>query len=621
MRSKYLLPVPLVITLSVPLATPAQALQRPLQLASLFDGISGLFDRKKAHLQELIDNHQYEDAETFYIANKAALDQSKGIESVLGTLSDKLNERYTSGADDIIGLLNGLQVPVTPSSWPYALNSLKQAQALIDKYNQFPTLAQAPYRSPKIARLTDAMAHGTAILQDSAGATFAAYDHSNADFFDKYPVPLSTDKKQNIIEDNEDKWLVQMAGLSQDKATALIKAYAPFVHSDKGQAALGQAYEKALLGWNGWKEPLEIDKAWSMGSRFQSVGIDPRYIPVMRAVLILTGANPGPIPPGWDADTSAYGVPYLIGSGAELDKEIVQLTAKGIQYFAIVDPSRTVTINTLTQPVSITGSRITGTQQETNPDYTRAKQAVDDATADYSAAEQEKAASASQAASAGSSANALGGSMLGAIGSAAMGMAASSSASSSVAAAQAKLTAARAALAATPATINQNITEPYTYLGATAEHITEQQVGVYFLDVRNAVVYREKIEGSTDDTDNVYTRVDARDPQKADLDSKTKIALEKFRHAATVIVKSAPQLLPDILNNPIAGSRRQAADLDQIISDDQAIFQHKSTERVQDALTQSQKVATLIGVTVQWRPTILGYCCFRPCLMILDVMS
>jgi hypothetical protein len=609
MSCKHIISVPLLTLFLVVGAAPARAQHAgsPIVVAGILDGIGNLFDRKKAHLQEMIDSHQYEDAETFYNANKGALDQSRGISTVLSALSDKLNERYTTGADELIGLLSGLPAPAPAASWPYAVSSMKQAQSLTDKYNQFALLRLQAYRSPKIARLAGAVDHANATLQDSASAAFAVYDHTQADFFEKYPVVLVKDKKQVIVEDHEDKWLPLIGSLNQDRAGQLIRAYAPLLHSDKALEALGVAYETAVMGWSGWREPLEIDKVWSLGARFQSVGIDPRYIPVKRAVIVLTGARPGPVPAGWDIDASVFGLPYLIGSGAELSQEIGQLSAAGVQYFVIVDPGREIRINTLSHPVSATGSRITGTQQQINPDYTRAKQAVDDASADYNSAVQEKTSSASQA-------QASSGGGLGSLGSAVMGVVASTSASMSVTAAQNKLAGARAALAATPMNITENVTEPYTYTSATAQHLTEQQVGVYFLDIRNGLVYRSRLEGSVSESDNLYSKVDPRDPQKDELDSRTKKALEKFERPVDVVVEPAEKVLPDLLSNPISGSKRQAADLAQIISDDQAIFQHKSAEKLHVAQEESKRQAPLIGVDIDFRQSAgdLGVLLFPP---------
>jgi hypothetical protein len=609
MNFKYLITLTFLSLATTAVASPANATRvgSPIMVAGIFEGIGNLFDRKKAHLQELIDSHQYEDGEAFYNANKAALNQSRGIGTVLTTLSDKLNERYTAGADELISLLNGLASPAPAASWPYAVTSMKQVQTLTDKYNQFALLKEQAYRSPKIAQLAVAVDHANTALQDSAGAAFAVYDHTLADFFDKYPVELAKDKRQVIVEEHEDKWLPLIGSLNQDRSGQLIKAYASLLQSDKALDALGVAYEKAVMGWNGWKEPLEIDKVWSLSSRFQSAGIDPRHIPVRRAIIVLTGARPGPVPAGWDADVSAYGLPYLVGSGAELSQQIGQLSAAGVQYFVIIDPSRVIRINTLSHPISATGSRITGTQQQINPEYTRAKQAVEDATADYNSAMQEKTASAGQ-----TQVNTSGG--LGSLGSAVMGVVASTSASMSATAAQNKLTAARATLAGTPMNVTENITEPYTYTTATAEHLTEQQVGVYFLDTRNGLVYRSKLEASVSESDKLYSKVDPRDPQKEELDGKTKQALAKFERPVDVVVEPAEKILPDILTNPITGSKRQAADLAQIISDDQAIFQHKSAEKQHVALEESKRQAPLIGVDIDFRQAAgdLGVLLFPP---------
>ena len=407
--------------------------------------------------------------------------------------------------------------------------------------------------APAAVAATPAAADPQALA--TAEAAFAAYDHSKADFFTRAAAPIPEAARPRIVQDGLSRWLPLLDTLTEADGTALVHSYGPYVVDAGPQAALGAAYARALARWRGWQEPLAVDQVWALAAAFAEAGIRPGYLPARRAVVILTGAHPAALPADWDIDPQPLGVRYVLSSAEDVEKTIATLDAAGFHDLLLLDIGRTAAINTLQGAQTVTGTRLlpAAAPTATGTPVASAVVAGTPAAAAASASTLAAAAVADPVAQAVSAANGL--------------------------------------LPAAPAPAAPPPTVTYKYRSATVARSSYAELGIYYVDTANKLVFRSRLEQKNADESPVYAGVDDSDPNKPALDRQSAEALAKFAQPLPLGGEPAAAQLGQLLSQPLSGSKWAEADLAKIIGDDEALFAHEKEERQRQAQTASDDLA------------------------------
>lgn len=125
-------------------------------------------------------------------------------------------------------------------------------------------------------------------------------------------------------------------------------------------------------------------------------------------------------------------------------------------------------------------------------------------------------------------------------------------------------------------------------LSATVQRNSRQQVGVYFLDALNKIIYRSRMDAEH----NYEGRIDAPGNQ-------AEIVMAKLRQSDKAVLEPAEKIVPALLDQPISAVILTAFNITQQISEDAEIFQHENLERQQQVADDNAHIATLMGLSIE----------------------